>query len=77
MDIHPELRLFLKKVMSDEEFFTLIQLQLQKEIKDKIAWAKTKEEAYDVKLELDVAARFWSLLEQTIQTSTEGEDENA
>lgn len=77
MDIHPELKLFLRKVMSDEELFSLIQLQLQKEIKDKIAWAKTKEEAYDVKLELDVAERFWSLLERTIQTSTEGEDDNA
>ena len=77
MDIHPELRLFLERIVRDEEAYSLIQIQLQKEIKDKIAWAKTPEEAFNVKLELDAATRFWALLEEISKSETEGEDDNA
>ena len=77
MDAHPELALFLRQTLSNEETVTLLRTQLQNRIKDKIVNVENPAQAYNVKLELDAAAGFWSLLEEIMHVSTEGEDDNA
>lgn len=71
----PRTKLFIRTLVKDEEYSS-IRENLKTRIKDEIVSVETPDEAFRIKLKLDVAHSFFEMIE-SIARETEGEDDDA